>query len=1107
MRILRSPVIPISTESGADLEPHVIKKGRNRILGSILASLLLLGLFACKSEAQEKDDSASLGRLFLQRGLDLAKRERYDSAYACYEKATLLLRERDWNSYLICANGRSKVLSVRGYIDSAEASVKAAFALAGPNVPETSLAVAETYSLLAYYHSYFDRPDSAIALSYRSLRIRQSLLGSEAPLLAGDFYTIGLAYRKKGFYSEAILNLQESLRLFSGTGKATGSTARILMLLGNVHRERADYDEATRYLDSSLSVLRSQGLDRSHSMVTGMIYLALCQVESGQFSRALSLYDSAAALIRSIDPGNQAIVASIRAGVGRVYDEMGDVDRALDAFSDCSLRTEANALGNASGTAEVLQLSAEACIQKGDFTSARGHSINALRLKSETLGANHPDVASAHEVLAQVEEGTKNYVDALRHLREALRIRLLIQGTSNRPDLVRLMLGMAVLYEALKRREEASATLERASRYAQQSHQRNPVLMARLYETEADIHHARKELKDAAAHYERALAALSPDFSESTHAVSNSHVDLAHGIHLLRILKKKGACLEESAGRAGPAIRTLRSALDAYNRGSRMLVTLRSNYESEGSKFRLLEEFSGIYESGIRVSLLLRDLTHDQTYLASAFSFAEWNKAGILLEGIRGTRVRAFAGVPQDVLHNERSLKMRLTACEVQLAKALDQATCDSARVQALRWRTISLREDLRRVREGIRRAYPLYARLSECDTLPLVEKVQQVLDDSTLIMEYFLGDARGYLFLIDKRKLDVRILRSPAKIAAAATSLTRSIRMVDYDDFLGSARQVYSDVISPAGRAIAAYSRLVIVPDKILSNIPFEALVTGPGGQSDERQTFSTLPFLVKSHEISVAPSASLFCESIEGANQTYPVGGTFAGFAPVFRESTGTGLILASNRFVKGLDTTHLRSVSIGGKRFRELPYSDVEVSGIAGKFAELGLPSRTFVNENASEGSFKQNAPLFSFLHVATHGLVNARDPNRSALLFAQPSDTASGEDGVLYAAEAYNLNLNAELVVLSSCESGIGHFVNGEGVYALMRGFLYSGARNIIYSLWQVMDHHTSELMEMFYEGVLKGWRFGKALQMAKMRMLANERTAFPFCWAGFVLVGQ
>jgi CHAT domain-containing protein len=231
------------------------------------------------------------------------------------------------------------------------------------------------------------------------------------------------------------------------------------------------------------------------------------------------------------------------------------------------------------------------------------------------------------------------------------------------------------------------------------------------------------------------------------------------------------------------------------------------------------------------------------------------------------------------------------------------------------------------------------------------------------------------------------------------------------------------------------------------------------------------------------------------------------FAGFAPVFRESTATGAILASNRYANSLDTVELRSISVNGKRFRELAYSDAEVMGIADEFTKRDLQAQAFISASATEENFKRTAPHFSYLHVATHGFVNERDPSRSALVFAQPGDTAHGEDGVLYAAEAYNLNLNAELVVLSSCESGIGRFVAGEGVYALMRGFLYSGARNIIYSLWQVLDHHTSKLMQSFYTGVLNGRRFGKALQMAKIQMLSRERTAFPFAWAGFALIGQ
>ncbi len=483
------------------------------------------------------------------------------------------------------------------------------------------------------------------------------------------------------------------------------------------------------------------------------------------------------------------------------------------------------------------------------------------------------------------------------------------------------------------------------------------------------------------------------------------------------------------------------------------------------------------------------------------------NKAGILLEGIRNARVREFAGVPSNLLLNVRSLKTRLTASELQLSKALDLPAGDSARVQTLQWNALSLREELRLATEQLRRASPSYAHLFAGDNFALMKNVQQTLDDSTLLVEYFLGDKAAYAFVIGKQKSDVHILRSPTGIISAAGTLMRSIRTVDRDGFTEAARRLYAQVISPFAHTLAPYARMIVVPDKDLSSVPFEVLLPPGSSRTGNRCNFSALPFLIKSHEIAVSPSARLFCES--GSPQTNePVKAlNFAGFAPVFGESTATGRILASNRFANGLDTTQLRSISVNGRRFRELSFSDAEVTGIADEFTKRALQARAFLNGMATEENFKRNAPLFTYLHVATHGLVNGRDPSRSALVFAQAGDTVNGEDGVLYAAEAYNLDLRAELVVLSSCESGIGRYVTGEGVYALMRGFLHSGARNIVYSLWQVMDHQTSELMQHFYDGVLKGWRFGKALQMAKLQMLSHERTAFPFSWAGFVLIGN
>jgi CHAT domain-containing protein len=110
-------------------------------------------------------------------------------------------------------------------------------------------------------------------------------------------------------------------------------------------------------------------------------------------------------------------------------------------------------------------------------------------------------------------------------------------------------------------------------------------------------------------------------------------------------------------------------------------------------------------------------------------------------------------------------------------------------------------------------------------------------------------------------------------------------------------------------------------------------------------------------------------------------------------------------------------------------------------------------------------------------------------------------------VLFSSEIYNLELNADLVVLSSCESGIGKLVMGEGVMALTRAFLYAGARNIIYSLWEVSDRHTSQLMIDLYKHILSDQGYSRALQAAKLKLIEEEETAFPKKWSGFVLLGR
>ena len=145
-------------------------------------------------------------------------------------------------------------------------------------------------------------------------------------------------------------------------------------------------------------------------------------------------------------------------------------------------------------------------------------------------------------------------------------------------------------------------------------------------------------------------------------------------------------------------------------------------------------------------------------------------------------------------------------------------------------------------------------------------------------------------------------------------------------------------------------------------------------------------------------------------------------------------------------------------------------------------------------------------FNYVHFATHGFIDETKPDLSSLVLTK--DNNSCEDGMLQATEIYNLKLNADLVVLSACQSGLGKLVRGEGMVGLTRAFMYAGTPAVLVSLWSVSDVSTATLMGDFYRNLVKQ-KLSKtdALRKAQLTMLGNEKFAHPFYWAPFVIIGD
>ncbi|MFO7525293.1 MAG: CHAT domain-containing protein [Ignavibacteriaceae bacterium] len=202
-------------------------------------------------------------------------------------------------------------------------------------------------------------------------------------------------------------------------------------------------------------------------------------------------------------------------------------------------------------------------------------------------------------------------------------------------------------------------------------------------------------------------------------------------------------------------------------------------------------------------------------------------------------------------------------------------------------------------------------------------------------------------------------------------------------------------------------------------------------------------------------------------------------------------------------------MRSATFDGKKFNELEHSEWEIKSILSLFNRKNIEKNSYAYfySDATEEKFKASIKNYSIVHIATHSFINESQPQISGIVFAQPdTNQNSAEDGILYAGEIYNLDLNADLVVLSSCESGLGKLIKGEGMMALTRGFLYSGANNVLFSLWKVPDKPTSELMVEFYKNILSGNSYGNSLREAKLTLIKNSSTSRPRSWASFILVG-
>lgn len=300
----------------------------------------------------------------------------------------------------------------------------------------------------------------------------------------------------------------------------------------------------------------------------------------------------------------------------------------------------------------------------------------------------------------------------------------------------------------------------------------------------------------------------------------------------------------------------------------------------------------------------------------------------------------------------------------------------------------------------------------------------------------------------------------------------------------------------------------LIIIPDGTLSKLPFEALLSKKINPRSEIN-FSGLPYLVNDYEVNYALSATLYYQEQSTTSTLDKSSEGLLACAPVFAEPQEIGYFASGLRDpLAAMDQETTRAVTLDGKYVAALPATAEEVTLITEVFRKKGQQTTTYLFKNASEHQLKQGAISQSrYIHIATHGFINEEQPDLSGLMLFP--DTTAQEDHILYSGEVYDLDLNAQLVVLSACETGLGKIASGEGLLGLSRAFFYAGAENLVVSLWKVQDRATADLMVSFYQEHLNGKseRFATPLRQAKLNMIRSGEFSHPYYWSAFVLIGQ
>jgi CHAT domain-containing protein/tetratricopeptide (TPR) repeat protein len=964
-------------------------------------------------------------------------------------------------------------------------------------------AAAQVRALNAIGDVYYSVGDTAGALDYYNRALAASRTASDRH---GEALSLDNVCYTQAFLGESKRAL-DSCQAALAISRELGDDALVGQSLGNLGRvyySLSDMGKALELFGQALPLLRAAG--QSQKQAQALLNSGYTYANLSDTPRALASYTDALPLWRAAnDKRGEALTL---AALGHLYNKLEEKQKALDYYDQAIQLFRA--MGDRYGEGNTLNGIAFIYWRLGEWSSALDYHNRALQLfRLTNYRAGQALVLTAS---GRIYSDQGDYQNALTSFQQALTI----SRDLGDPLVESYVLGyLGKLHDSRGDSRQALDYYGRAlelNRAGQDKREEAYTLnnMGHVYDGLGD--------KQKALEYFRQSLRLNELVSDPGGA-SLSYYSIARA--------------ERDLGHLAEARAAIESAL-------KISEDLRGKVTGQDLRATYFATVQQQFELHLDVLMRLHRQRPADGFDAAAFETAERGRARSLLETLAEARSDIRQGVDAALLDRERELRRQLNEkSERRIQLAAGKATAEE--LAAAEREAGELTAEYQRVQGRIRASSPRYAALVQPAPFTLKEIQQKVLDQDTLLLEYALGEERSVVWAVTPDSIKTFELPARAEVERAArrvyalltarnqtlkgeTAERRQARVrLAEEEYVAASSALGRMILGPVAGELGR-RRVAVVADGELQYIPFAALpapVQDGAASNDSPQPAPAGPApLILEHEVVSLPSASVLALMRDELRGRRPAPKSVAVLAdPVFDRDDARLAQAATpggggrdgggstNATAAGVAQRALRDFGEPGAGIARLPFSRREAEAIMASLpAGDGMLALGFRASRATAtGPELSN---YRIVHFATHGIVNGEHPELSGIVLSLFDEKGRRQDGFLQLSEIYNLNLPADLVVLSACQTALGKEVRGEGLIGLTRGFMYAGAPRVVASLWKVDDAATAGLMAEFYRAMLgEGKRPADALRAAQVYMWRQNQWHSPYYWAAFTLQGE